>query len=158
MSNATRGATLGSAIHELHGKWGWIVALGVFFVIAGIIALGSVFLATVVSVTLVGAMMLVSGVVEIIGAFQMRTWGRFFLWIVLGLLYAAAGLFVFDDPLLAAGVLTLLIGAALVATGVMRIIIAFQLPREAPWVMVVISGVITALVGVIILSQWPVSS
>ena len=48
--NPPRG--LGSAIHELHRKWGWIVALGVFFVIAGFIALGSVVLATAVSVAL----------------------------------------------------------------------------------------------------------
>jgi uncharacterized membrane protein HdeD (DUF308 family) len=149
--------SLGSGIHELHRKWGWIVALGVIFVIAGFVALGSVVLATVVSVTYVGIMMLLAGVAEIFSAFQMQSWGKFFLWIILGLLYAIAGVFTFQNPLLVAGMLTLILGGALVATGIMRIFLAFQMQGGAPWVWVALSGVVTALLGVVILIQWPVS-
>jgi len=156
MSNKSP-SSLGSAIDELRGKWGWIVALGVFFVVAGVIALGSVVTATVVSVLYVGVMMLLAGVVEIISAFQMKTWGKFFLWIALGVIYAIAGFFVFDNPLLAAGVLTLFLGAALVACGLVRIYLAFQMQQGAPWGWVAFSGVITALLGVVILIHWPVS-
>lgn len=39
----------------LRAKWGWIVALGAVYLVAGVIALGSVVMATVVSVFLVGA-------------------------------------------------------------------------------------------------------
>ncbi len=148
---------IGEAIHTLRGKWGWIVALGVFFVVAGFIALGSVVLATVVSVLYVGVMMLFAGIVEIISAFQMKTWGKFFLWILLGALYALAGFFVFDNPLLAAATLTLLLGAALVASGLVRIYLAFQMQQGAPWQWVAVSGVITTLLGVIILIHWPLS-
>jgi uncharacterized membrane protein HdeD (DUF308 family) len=159
MSNTSVNAprSLGSAIHELHGKWGWIVALGVVFVFAGFVALGSVVLATVVSVTYVGVMMLLAGIVEIVSAFQMKSWGKFFLWIALGILYAFAGLFTFENPLLVAGVLTLILGAALVATGIMRIYLAFQMQDSAPWKWVAFSGVITTLLGVVILAHWPVS-
>jgi len=159
MSSANISPThsLGSAIHELRAKWGWIVALGVVYVVAGFIALGSVVLATVVSAIVVGVMMLIAGVTEVISAFQMKSWGKFFLWILLGVLYAIAGLFVIYDPLFAAGVLTLIIGAALVASGIVRIFLAFQMQSGAPWVMVAISGVITALLGAIILWHWPVS-
>ena len=150
--------SLGSAIHQLHAKWGWIVGLGIIFVVAGFVALGSVVLATVVTVTYVGVMMLFAGAVEIVSAFQMKTWGRFFLWMLLGVLYALAGLFTFENPLLAASVLTLILGAALVATGVMRIILAFQMQSSAPWLWVALSGVITTALGVVILAHWPVSS
>ena len=61
------------------------------------------------------------------------------------------------DPLLAAGVLTLLLGAALLATGVVRIFIGFQM-QAGPWGWVVVSGVVTTLLGVLILAHWPVSS
>ena len=44
----------------LRAKSGWIVALGVIYVIAGLIALGSVAMATVVSVFIVGIMMLIA--------------------------------------------------------------------------------------------------
>jgi uncharacterized membrane protein HdeD (DUF308 family) len=69
-------------LQPLRIKWGWIVALGVVFLIAGLIALSSVVMATAVSVTVVGAMMLVSGIAEIISAFSVRTWGKFFLWVL----------------------------------------------------------------------------
>ena len=148
---------LGAAIHALRGKWSWIVALGVVYVIAGFVALGSVMLATVVSVTLIGFMMLLAGAFEIVSAFQMQSWGRFFLWVVLGALYTFSGLFALIDPLLVAGVLTLILGAALVATGITRIFLAFQMQGGAPWIWVAISGIITALLGAVILIHWPVS-
>ena len=43
-----------SSLAPLHAKWGWIVALGIVYLVAGIIALGSVFSATVASVLVVG--------------------------------------------------------------------------------------------------------
>ena len=55
-------------------------------------------------------------------------------------------------------VLTLLLGAALVASGIMRIILGFSMTGGTPWIWVVLSGIVTLLVGLIILSHWPVSS
>jgi uncharacterized membrane protein HdeD (DUF308 family) len=156
VSNAN--ISLSRGLGELRGKWGWIVALGVVYCVAGFIALGSVVLATVVSVAIVGAMMVLAGVVEVIGAFQMKSWGKFFIWILLGVLYAAAGVFVVGNPLLAAGLLTLILGVAHAASGLVRIFLALQMQSGARWLWVVISGVITALLGVIILFHWPVSS
>jgi uncharacterized membrane protein HdeD (DUF308 family) len=141
----------------LRAKSGWIVALGVVYVIAGLIALGSVVFATVVTVFVVGVMMLLSGVAEVISAFQIKTWGKFLLWVLLGLLYIVAGFLTFENPLLAAAVLTLLLGCALLVSGVMRIILAFSMKQEMPWVWVAISGVVTFLLGLIILAHWPVS-
>src|SRR5271166_3264388 len=49
----------------LTAKWGWIVALGVVYLIAGIVALGSVVAATAASVFVVGIMMVIAGVAEV---------------------------------------------------------------------------------------------
>ena len=59
-----------SLIEPLRAKSGWIVALGVIYVIGGLIALGSVVMATVVSVFVVGVMMLIVGAAEVVNAFQ----------------------------------------------------------------------------------------
>ena len=148
----------GSEMAPLRAKWGWIVALGVVYVIAGFIALGSVVMATVASVLVVGVMMIIAGVAEVFSAFQVKSWGKFLLWVLLGALYIIAGFVTFENPLLAAALLTLVLGASLVASGIMRIILAFSTKQETPWIWIVLSGVITLLLGLLILAHWPVSS
>jgi len=149
----------GAGLAPLRTKWGWIVALGVVYLIAGIIALGSVVMATIASVYVVGIMMLFAGVFEVIHSFQIKTWGRFLFWLALGVLYIIAGFVAFDNPLLTAVWLTLILGAALVASGIMRVFLGFNMKDGAPpWGWVVASGLITLLLGVIILIHWPVSS
>jgi uncharacterized membrane protein HdeD (DUF308 family) len=148
----------GSELAPLRAKWGWIVALGVVYVIAGFIALGSVVMATVASVFVVGVMMIIAGVAEVFSAFQIKSWGKFLLWVLLGALYIVAGFVTFENPLLAAALLTLILGVSLVASGIMRIILAFSMKQETPWIWIVLSGVITLLLGLLILAHWPVSS
>jgi uncharacterized membrane protein HdeD (DUF308 family) len=148
----------GSELAPLRAKWGWIVALGVVYLLAGFVALGSVVMATVASVFVVGVMMIVAGVAEVFSAFQIKSWGKFLLWVLLGVLYILAGFVTFENPLLAAALLTLILGASLVASGIMRIILAFSMKQETPWIWILLSGAITLLLGLLILAHWPVSS
>lgn len=147
-----------SAVAPLRSKWGWIVALGVVYLAVGIIALGSVVTATVASVFVIGIMMLIAGVAEVISAFQIKTWGKFLVWALLGVLYIVAGFVTFQNPLLAASVFTLILGAVLVVSGIMRIILAFSMKSEMPWGWVLLSGALTLVLGLMILAHWPVSS
>ena len=146
-----------TGLAPLRAKSGWIVALGVVYVIAGLIALGSVVFATVVTVFVVGIMMLIAGIAEVINAFQIKSWGKFLFWLLLGLLYIVAGFLTFENPLLAAAMLTLLLGCSLIISGVMRVVLGFSMQQGMPWVGVALSGVITFLLGLIILVHWPVS-
>jgi uncharacterized membrane protein HdeD (DUF308 family) len=157
-SDTARASSASTGIEPLRVKWGWIVALGVVYLVTGLIAFGSVMMATVASILVVGVMMIVAGVAEVINAFQVKGWGKFLLWLLLGALYIVAGFVTFENPLLAAALLTLVLGAALVASGVMRIILAFGMKQEMPWIWVALSGLITLLIGLIILAHWPVSS
>jgi uncharacterized membrane protein HdeD (DUF308 family) len=103
-------------------------------------------------------MMIVSGIMEIIHGFQMKRWGRFFLWVIIGALYVAGGVFAVMNPLLASTVLTLLLGMLLIFAGVFRIVLAMQMRTGSYWGWVAASGVITLLLGAIIVFHWPVSS
>jgi uncharacterized membrane protein HdeD (DUF308 family) len=150
---------MAAGVEVLRAKWGWVVALGAVYLLAGLFALYSVATATVASVFVVGIMMIIAGVAEVINAFQLKSWGKFLLWVLLGVLYIVAGFVAFENPLLTAALLTLILGAALVASGIMRIILAFSMIREgAPWIGVAFSGVITLLLGLVVLAHWPVSS
>jgi uncharacterized membrane protein HdeD (DUF308 family) len=158
LSDNLRKLPTGTDTAQLRSKWGWILALGIVYVIAGFVALGSVVMATVASVLVVGVMMIVAGVAEIINAFQLKGWGKFLIWLLLGALYIVAGFVAFENPLLAAAILTLFLGASLVASGIMRIILAFSMKHEQPWIWLLLSSIITLLLGLLILARWPVSS
>jgi uncharacterized membrane protein HdeD (DUF308 family) len=146
-----------AGLEPLRAKSGWIIALGVVYVIAGIIALGSMVAATVASVFVVGIMMVIAGVAEVINAFQIKAWGKFLLWLLLGVLYIVAGVLAFENPLLVAAFLTLFLGFSLMLSGIMRAVLAFSMQRTMPWIWVLLSGAITFLLGLIIVAHWPVS-
>ena len=149
---------LGSGLVVLRQRSGWIIAFGAVLVGLGALAFSSVFAATLISVYFVGLSMMAAGLAEMIMGFQAKSWSRFFLWVILGAVYAVAGVFAVLNPLLAAGVLTLVLGASLVATGLLRIFLAFQMRAGSAWLWVVVSGAITAMLGCMILAQWPASS
>jgi uncharacterized membrane protein HdeD (DUF308 family) len=158
-SNTPVPHNLGEGVRALRAKWGWIVALGVIFMIAGVIALGSVVAATASAVLIVGIMMVMGGVAEIIAAFNVKDWGKFAVWMLLGLLYVAAGVICFLNPFAAATILTLMLGIALVFGAILRVFLAWHM-REAgkPWGWVAVSALITLVLGVMIIAQWPASS
>ncbi|MDP2334128.1 MAG: HdeD family acid-resistance protein [Reyranella sp.] len=142
----------------LRAKCGWIIALGVVYLVAGVVALSSVALAAVATVFLVGIMMIVAGAAEVINAFQVKSWSKFLLWALLGVLYIAAGVLTFENPLLTAKFLSLLLGVSLAVSGIVKIILAFSMKAGTSWFVVVLSGVITMAVGFVILANWPVAS
>jgi uncharacterized membrane protein HdeD (DUF308 family) len=150
---------LAEGLKVLRAKWGWIVALGVVFLIAGFIAVGSAVAATASAVMIIGIMMIMGGVAEIVAAFSVKGWGKFAVWMLLGLLYVGAGFIAIMNPFAAATILTLMLGAALVAGGMLRIFLAFSMKSAGkPWGWVVVSGLVTLLLGVMIIAQWPASS
>ena len=96
-SDSLRNPQAGSDMAPLRAKSGWIVALGVVYLLAGFIALGSVVMATVASVLVVGVMMIIAGVAEVFSAFQVKSWAKFLLWVLLGVLYIIAGFVTFEN-------------------------------------------------------------
>ncbi|TMJ32697.1 MAG: HdeD family acid-resistance protein [Alphaproteobacteria bacterium] len=150
--------SLGSGVRALRPKWGWIVGFGVFSLIAGVIALGSTVIATASAVYIVGFMMLFAGAAEIVAAFNAKDWGHRLLWLLLGALYVFAGFICLQNPFEAATILTLLLGIALIVGGLVRIFLATQMKHGTPWGWVVFSGILSFLLGLIIVAQWPVSS
>jgi uncharacterized membrane protein HdeD (DUF308 family) len=152
-----RPAGLG-AISEVRSKWGWFVALGIAFVVLGVIAFLNMFMATIASVFYVGLLMLIGAVAQVFHAFGVKSWGSFFFWLLSGLLYAVAGVVTLRNPLLASVVLTLVRAISLIVGGILRIWAGFSSRPQASWGWIVASGVVTLLAGLVIWRHWPVSS
>jgi len=139
MSNIeTSPHNLGETIERLRGKWAAITAFGVLLVALGCAALFFALIATIATVTLNGVLFLIAGAAEIGVGMHSRGWGQFFLWLIGGVLYLAVGILCIVNPLLVTVVLTLLLGAGLIAAGAVRAYLV--------------------VLGLIIVSRWPSDS
>ncbi len=142
---------------ELRRHSGWFLALGIILIILGIIALAYVVLATIVSVLVFGILLLIGGVIELIHAFRTHRWGGFFLHLLTGLLGIVVGWMFVRHPVAGALTLTLLLGAFFLVEGIFRLAGAFFL-RFPRWGWAVFGGMITGVLGILLLLQWPVSA
>jgi len=139
-------------------NWGFFLAWGVALTILGILSISFSTFTTLVSIIFLGFLLLFSGVLVIMDAFQFWK-GRgssFFIQFFMGLLYSLVGLVFIFRPLAGSISLTLLLGAVFVVLGVFRIFysLSFGLPRSG-WIL--FSGIITLLLGILVLAEWPVS-
>ena len=152
-----RPRNLGEAIGRVRHKWGWFVAFGVLTAVFGVATLGYlVVMGTIASVYMIGIAMVLAGGAEIGLGLNAKSWGWAAIWIVAGLFYVAAGAFAFARPLDAAIGFTFVLGAMLVATGIIRIVAALRLV-EGPKAMLALAGAITTALGLMILASWPAS-
>ncbi|OWV92443.1 hypothetical protein ATY78_02625 [Rhizobium sp. R635] len=148
----------GMPTSSLQSKWIWFVGLGVLLLVCGLIALGNLMLATVVSVYYVGMLMLFGGVIYLVHAFQVRGWDHVLFWALSGLLYVLAGICAFINPILTSAALTLFLAIALLIAGVFRTWVGRRMKPAKGWGWIVASGVTTALAGFVIALGWPVNS
>lgn len=149
---------LGAALERLRGKWSAIVAFGALLMLLGAVSVTFAFVSTIAMVTLNGVFFLVAGAAEIGVGMHAQAWGKFFFWVIGGLLYIVTGIVCILNPVFASVVLTLLIGAGLIAAGVVRAWLAVQLPPGPTRPLVFLAAVVTFLLGLIIVIHWPLSS
>jgi uncharacterized membrane protein HdeD (DUF308 family) len=149
------------AIESLRPRWGLIVAMGILIPCMGVAALALVASATITSVYAIAyaiaVFMIVAGAAEIATGLAAKTWRRFVVWIIAGLAYIVVPAFALAQPLVAATFFTLVLGAGMVATGVVRIYLGAHLGASVRRP-VLLAGVLTALVGVLIVAGWPANS
>jgi uncharacterized membrane protein HdeD (DUF308 family) len=155
----TRSETsLRAAADRLRAKRGWIIGFGLFTALLGLAALVLVETATIASVLVIGLFMAIAGVLEMAIGFRTRTWGRLLLWEAAGLVYLAAGLFAIAVPELASIVITLLLGAGMLATGILRVVLGLRIGGSRAKGGIIGAGLVTGLLGILILASWPGSS
>jgi len=140
----------------LRKNWGWFLAFGIVQIITGTLAVGFALSATLATVVTLGVLLLIAAGAQMAGAVLARDWSGFFLFLLLGILYAVAGLLMLQHPLLAAESLTLMLAAAFLVGGMFRIVVALveRIPYRG-WIL--FNGAITVLLGLLIWQQWPVS-
>ena len=135
-------------------KWGWLLGLGIVLILVGMFSVAVSVVATIASVLLFGWLLLFTGAMEAVYAFHQSKWTGILLHVVNGVLSVVAGFLLVTNPAAGALVLTLLMAMFFMIGGLFRIItpIVMHLPHRG-WLL--LSGVVTLLLGVFIWRQLP---
>jgi uncharacterized membrane protein HdeD (DUF308 family) len=143
--------------HETQKNAGWLLVLGVVTVLAGFLSVGSPVVGGLGMVFIIGIAMTIGGVARAIGAFSAGSFGSGALAFVGGILTFGAGLMVVTQPGIGLATLTLILGAYLVVDGISSAVLAFQVRPETGWGWMLFSAAIGVVVGILLLSEWPLS-
>ncbi len=136
---------------------GITVTLGYALVIFGILAImAPLFTGTAVTI-FVGVLMIAAGITRGVFAFRAQTFGKGLLMFVLGAIIAFGGVLLIARPLFGLASLTMVLAAFFFADGIIEAIYAFQLRPVKGWGWMLYSGIVSGLLGFLIMYQWPVS-
>ena len=111
---------------------------------------------TLASVVVFGWLLVIAGAGVTIHAFWAKQWSGFFLQLLSGLLYLVAGWTLATRPELSAIALALVLAISFVVQGAFRIGAALS-TRIDGWGSLLMSGIITLLLGLMIWNDWPFS-
>lgn len=146
-----------AGIYEISSSWGWFLALGILFIILGAVCVIGDVSVTFATVLVFGWVLLFSGVFALVHAFRTHTWQGFFLSLLSALLRGFTGYLLIRYPLVGAASLTLILASFFIVGGLFRAIGSgmLKLPR---WGWSVLSGIVSVVLGIMLLVQMPVSS
>lgn len=139
--------------------WGWFMLWGVAMAALGIFAISATALTTLITVIMLGVLLLVGGAVVIIDAFTFwrgKSKG-FILHVLMGILYLLAGAILIKNPLEGSISITLFLGIFYIILGISRIAYSLSM-RMLGWGWTLFNGMISLLLGILIIANWPASS
>ena len=156
--------TLSARFIDLHleaysKNWEKFLIWGILLMAIGVIAVGATAFTTLVTVMVLGFLILFSGCVILLDTFTF--WhGKdhgFTLHLLAALLYLAAGVALLSNPVEGSITITFLLGLIYMLLGLTRIFFssAIRLPN---WGWTFSNGIVTLLIGILILMSWPASS
>lgn len=156
---ATRQEDYMEPLSTEQGRKSWIglVIMGITFLILGVVALGTSMAVSYVTVSVLGFVLLASGLFLAIHSFSTRQVSGFFLNFFGGILMMVMGVLLFTNPTISLISLTLLMVVYFITMGVVRTIQA-AVVRYENWGWGLLGGLVTLLLGLAIWAQWPQSS
>lgn len=140
-------------------NWRRFLLLGILISILGLVVIAAAEFTTLLSVVFLGFVIFLSGLVIATDTFTFwrGKWTGFLLHFILAVLYLLVGITLIAHPVAGAISLTLILGIFYIITGVMRI--GFTSLLQTPhWGWGWLNGLITLILGILILNSWPVSS
>ncbi|CDZ78827.1 acid-resistance membrane protein [Legionella massiliensis] len=144
-------------VDTLKRSWGWLLALGILFVILGCIGMGMVVGLTLASMLFLGVLLIIAGCSQFVDVFKAKGWDGVAWHALIAALYIIGGCVVIYDPFLASSIITAVLASVLIIIGLTRFLMAIKLKGSPGWGWLFFAGIIAIILGVMILMQWPIS-
>ncbi|MEB8388857.1 DUF308 domain-containing protein [Rhodobacteraceae bacterium KMM 6894] len=139
-------------------EWLKLLLLGALSVAFGIFVLGNVAMASLAVTTLVGFLFLISGGFQVVAGFTGDAGSARAFSIIMGVLMAVLGLSFLVNPLEGMMSLTMLVLILLVASGVVRLVLAFRMQATPYFWPMLISGALSVLLAAYIMANFATAS
>jgi uncharacterized membrane protein HdeD (DUF308 family) len=136
----------------------WSIFMGVLTAILGVFLIAYPLATATIATVLLGWVLIFVGIAQFVFALHSQTAGKFFLKVLMGVIYGIAGVALAFIPFSGMAVLTVFLGILLLVYGGVAIGAAFQLRPLQGWGWFLFDGVVGVLVGILILAHWPSSS
>ena len=146
---------MSNALENLSKQAQNIIILGLGLIVLGIIVLIYPQQSGMTVTVVVGALLLIGGLLRLAFAWLSVSWGDAFLRFLFGLLAVVAGGYMVVQPAAGLQLLTLVVIIYLLADGISEIIFALRVPPATGGTMVMLGGALTVLLGVLLWLGWP---
>jgi len=143
---------------EISKRAGWAVFMGVLTALIGAAMIVYPLATATASTVFLGSALLIAAGAHVIFAFHSQTVGSFVGKLLTGLLYGLAGIGLLAFPGLGVLTLTVVLGAMLIADAILETGIAFSIPAGTGRGWFFFSGLMSLLLGIMVLAEWPSSS
>lgn len=134
------------------------VLWGVLLIVAGIVAIGSPYVAAVAVNVILAWLIVVAGVFHLFLAFHAHGGGSLIWKLLVGVAYVCFGVYLVLHPALGVASLTLLLASLFLIEGVLDIALYTKIRALGGSTWVLLDGIVTLLLGLMIYTQWPSSS
>ena len=135
--------------------WG---LFGLISMVGGVLALMNPFGASVAATFIAGWVFILVGVLQIIGALTDReATGKIWM-VLLGVLALWLGFAILNNPLAGMVSLTVVVAISFLAAGAFKVIFAFSMEEKRFFWLILLSGVVSVVLAVMILSNFPYSA
>jgi uncharacterized membrane protein HdeD (DUF308 family) len=142
--------------HDLVQYWGWFLALGLGLLALGVAAVARAVTATVASMLFFGWLLVLAGAIEVVQAVAVGHWAGFFQHLFAAILFGVTGFIMVFRPVISAEVLTLFMALFFLIGGLFQLVGSLWIGLPG-WAWSAADGVITFVLGLLILARWPAS-
>lgn len=145
-------------VRTVRRRSGALFWVGLGLAIIGLMALIFPVASTYVSALMIGWMFILAGFVSLFSSFQIRGAGPFFGALLFSLLTLLAGVFLVANPGVGLLALTIVLAVLFIVNGASEIFFAFELRPASGWWWMLISALISIVLGVMVAAGLPAAS